>query len=337
MDISGKKILFVAPAFFGYYKEIIKELQNKGAEVTYYNSDPSNLMRNAIPFFESYPLLKKWKIREKLISRFEDNILTNISNTGNKYDVLLVINGKYITSRFVKAVKKNYLAKFAQTILYYWDTRSVLGDDPERIRLFDRVLSFDPIDSSTSEGVIGFLPLFFIDAFRTNNEKTAKIYDLTSIGTYKYNRYILLDKIKEVNSSLNFFFFQYNSFIAFMPHKLFRSKYKKILLSNISFKKLGKDDIKKIYSQSKAVLDVPMEGQNGLTMRTFECLGSHMKIITTNKSIVNYEFYNPSYIAVIGDDCSLPEKTWFDNDRINWPDSIINHYSIKTWIQNLLG
>lgn len=336
-DITRKKILLVAPEFFGYYKEIVKVLQNKGAEVYYYNSDPSDFVRNAVPFFQSHPLVKSLKISEKLVARFEDKILYDIKNKGEKFDLLIVINGKYITSRFVNHVKQKHMNEESQTILYYWDSRSVLCDDVDRIRLFDRVLSFDPIDCSESGGVIDFLPLFYIDAYVAQKEYNKKIYDLTSIGSYKYNRYILLDKIKKVNMSHTCYFFQYNSLVAFMPHKLFRPKYRSIKLSDISFSKLNKDEISKIYAESKAVLDIPMEGQNGLTMRTFECLGSHMKMITTNRNIVNYDFYKPEYIAILGDDCKLPDISWFDNDRIEWPDSIINKYSINAWINNLLG
>ena len=42
-----------------------------------------------------------------------------------------------------------------------------------------------------------------------------------------------------------------------------------------------------------AVLDIEHPKQVGLTMRTFEVLASGRKLITTNRSIINHEFYDP--------------------------------------------
>ena len=45
-----------------------------------------------------------------------------------------------------------------------------------------------------------------------------------------------------------------------------------------------------IFKKSRAVLDIPIAGQNGLTMRTFECLAMKKKIVTTNENIKQYAF-----------------------------------------------
>ncbi|MGE6189334.1 hypothetical protein ACLHZ7_21910, partial [Aeromonas salmonicida] len=39
-DFAGKKILFICPRFFGYEREIERELINLGAKVDYYNERP---------------------------------------------------------------------------------------------------------------------------------------------------------------------------------------------------------------------------------------------------------------------------------------------------------
>ena len=37
MKLSGKNILFIAPAFFGYEKKIAEKMTNLGAEVDYFD------------------------------------------------------------------------------------------------------------------------------------------------------------------------------------------------------------------------------------------------------------------------------------------------------------
>src|SRR5690606_15810811 len=41
-NLAGKRVLFIAPMFFGYEKLIQAELEAKGAEVDYFNDRPDN-------------------------------------------------------------------------------------------------------------------------------------------------------------------------------------------------------------------------------------------------------------------------------------------------------
>ena len=39
IDISSKKILFIAPKFYGYHQEIIDYMESNGADVTFFAED----------------------------------------------------------------------------------------------------------------------------------------------------------------------------------------------------------------------------------------------------------------------------------------------------------
>ena len=54
-------------------------------------------------------------------------------------------------------------------------------------------------------------------------------------------------------------------------------------------------------SQSNCILDYNQEGQVGLTLRPMEALFLEKKLITNNKDIKNYDFYNPSNIFILGE------------------------------------
>ena len=61
------------------------------------------------------------------------------------------------------------------------------------------------------------------------------------------------------------------------------------------------------------VLDVVTEGQHGASLRYFEAVVYNRKLITTNKEISNYRFFNPEYMKIV----SGPEDVdieWLKSD-----------------------
>lgn len=88
-------------------------------------------------------------------------------------------------------------------------------------------------------------------------------------------------------------------------------------------------------SSSKAILDYVQEGQTGLTQRPMEAIFYHKKLITNDKNIVKYDFYNNNNIFVIGIDDI--EKI---NHFLNLPyepisNEIIQKYDFGTWIEKI--
>ncbi len=70
-------------------------------------------------------------------------------------------------------------------------------------------------------------------------------------------------------------------------------------IDDFSFTSLSQEETLDIISQSKVVVDIEHPGQVGLTMRTLEMLGCQKKLITTNKSVREYDFYNEDNILVV--------------------------------------
>lgn len=58
-------------------------------------------------------------------------------------------------------------------------------------------------------------------------------------------------------------------------------------------------------SESKAVLNVVMENQHGITVRDTEALFFGIKLITTNEHIKEWEMYDPNNVFVIGKDMNV--------------------------------
>ena len=77
--------------------------------------------------------------------------------------------------------------------------------------------------------------------------------------------------------------------------------------------------------------------QDGLTFRVFEAIGYHKKLITTNKDIKTYDFYNSNNIYVIDDvkNISIP-LSFFETDYEEIPKQIVEKYMLKNWVTTIL-
>ena len=103
-----------------------------------------------------------------------------------------------------------------------------------------------------------------------------------------------------------------------------------------NYKSKTPEEIARIINSSRAVLDIQHPRQTGLTMRTIEMIGMRKKIITTNKSIVKYDFYNPNNIMVIDRNNPMIDSSFFDKPYFELPKEIYDKYSIKKWILDCL-
>ena len=80
--------------------------------------------------------------------------------------------------------------------------------------------------------------------------------------------------------------------------KIAKEEYRNTKRSDFSFNPINQDWLCEIYSRSSIILDKVYPNQQGLTMRTLESIGAGKKLITTNKSIQHYDFYNTNNIAI---------------------------------------
>jgi len=327
--IENKNILLLIPQFFGYEISIKDKLVQMGASVTCYDDDPSAMMSTIIE------TLWHFNVSDKvLLDAFQNRLYRKICHS--RYDVVIVINGWALKYDFINKLKNNLLAENGRMILYYWDSISVLKDDVKRRCLFDKIFTFDNIDYNNNTDTMKFLPLFYCDEYDVNANGNEVKYDLLTIGSYKYNRYFEIQRLKNNNPNIKIKAILYAK-KTIIIHKLLRRKYKNVDISTMIYRPLSRRDIINLYKHSKAVLDIPFKGQNGLTMRTFECIGMRKKIVTSNQNILKYDFYRPENVFLIDtEEFKLPSKEWFDTDTVI-PDEIRRKYSLDSWLSILLS
>jgi spore maturation protein CgeB len=171
------------------------------------------------------------------------------------------------------------------------------------------------------------------------------VYDISFVGTLHSNRYELISKVfKDFDKKFLFLFF--TAKWLFLINKVFRKDYYKISWNEVSFEKINKNEVAKIFKNSKAVLDIQRNHQSGLTMRTFEVLASGSILITFNKNITKTNFYNSDRIFVINEDIppseveilkeKIQKQNLAHNESIPSQYFLENHY-LENWVKEFFS
>ena len=114
-------------------------------------------------------------------------------------------------------------------------------------------------------------------------------------------------------------------------------KYKE-LYNDITFfsKPIKYETILTEISNTDCILDIVQEGQTGLTWRPFEALFFNKKLITTNKLIVEFDFYNKNNILVL--DNNYDEIVPFLKlPYVKIDEKIKERYKLEYWIANFFN
>jgi hypothetical protein len=326
-----KRILFLAPSFFGYENIIKSKLEYHGARVHLYNIRPvKNIFLRAI--LKYLPFLFS-----KLTIQLYMKILSELNDIN--FDFIFLIKPYQFNATIIKLLKKRFPT--AKLILYLWDSvkNSTESKLPSIFQYFDRVYSFDKIDSIKYN--LCFLPLFYSEEkYNQLSISPGQMYDLAFVGTIHSDKLNVIHKIEKISKSNGFTFFSYKFILAkfvYYFQRIYKKSFSYYSLEDFHFKPLTYSKVIEIFSRSKAILDVHSSSQTGLTMRTFETLGIGRKLVTTNKDIKNYDFYNPNNIMVIDRKSPIVEKDFFESNFDYSTISMIKKYELNNWILTIFN
>jgi hypothetical protein len=323
INIEEKNIALITPDMYDYPKEIIKTLEYYGANVICFNDRPQNITSRFLRNVNS-------QLHDRIIDTFLKDILLKMRNL--PLDFLVLIKGTAITSEFLKQFK--YEHPQTKIIMYQWDSDKI-HPYLHLVDFVDTCFVFDKSDLPLHPK-LKYLPLFYIDSYISlRDSKIEMDIDLLHIGTLHEGRLKQINELEKqlVTENFNIYIYLLLPFTGWVK-QIFKGKF----YSRVKFISLTKLDILKLYKRSKAVLDIPQIGQQGLTLRTFEVLGAYKKLITTNQSILNEEIYIPELVYVINRDKRLIND--FLKNKVVITDEIknkIEKYSIHNWVNELFS
>ncbi len=326
MRFDGKNVLFISPEFFSVDQQIIKVLQELGANVVWFDErSVSSAFARAINSIN--PGLFNMH-SNKYYSKIMDSIDFHV-------DIVLVIKGEMITAKIVEMMRSKW--EGVEMILYLYDSMVNIRGLENKLHLYDRVLSFDPKDCEKYG--LEFRPLFadFAGEKKTN---TNYLYDLCFYGTMYGDRFRIINEVQKKcseskRSFLTFCYLRGKFMLLYyqLTNKGFRRFEKRVL----EFQSKSAEELSDMISKSNVVLDINDRNQNGLTMRTIETLQSSTKMITTNKDIVNYDFYNQNNICVIDRDNIVIPDAIFNNTYQTIDKNILIKYTAYGWVCDVFG
>lgn len=313
------KITVLSLDLYGFNEFIAKELQKKEIDVTYINS--AEFKYNYKNFTErSKNFLSKTFLKRNLKKlKQTEFVLNKISN--DIQDVTLVIDPAHFNHTILKEIRK----KSKKLIAYNYDSMVQLPLPSDKIAYFDEIYSFDKNDCEKYQFkfITNFIyipkeniqPRFDLKVFTIQSKSQDRMHTINKIANE-------LDRL----SIKNYEFHIYG--------KPSNNANKNIIFFN---ERISFDFFKNKMKNAEILLDLVREGQNGLSFRIFEAMALQKKLITTNKNITQYDFYNPNNILVIDtDNISIPAS--FLNSKYEpLNEQIYQKYTLENWIQTVFN
>lgn len=302
---------------------LIKKLKNYFEEVKYvYGSE--RLKKEEGFYFKILKEFSKKRNIKKYIKPLLDKenlkYYKKIINDFLDVDYVLMIGGIYYSKEFIDLVKvNNPKVKF---ILFLWDKL-----EKEKItelkKYYDIIYTFEKKDAI--ENNIYWRSSFYL--FEENNcEKNIDFYFL---GENRDKiRYEYINKLYKfcLNNNLK-------SIINLYSKKKLKNYNKNIII----YKKIPYEENINNIKQSKVTFEKNIDNQDGLSLRSLECLGYRTKLITTNKDIKTYDFYNPKNIFIVEkvDDIDKIPLSFFKEEYENLEKEILKKYSFEGFIEEI--
>lgn len=326
---DGKHVLLIAPKFFGYEYEIVKELERRGAMVYYVqeNIDAASLREKIINQLSKE---RQKKIRQNhFIEQFK-KIPSDVN-----IDYVFGIRMDLLAEDALDYLRQTY--PDARYLCYFWDSSKNMRNAELVASYFDKVLTFDRSDALSHEGWI-FRPLFFINSYERCKKNVDKRYDILFVGSIMPKRaelYLWLKDFCKKNNLTLYTYFYCKIFVYFV-NRFKQPLYKQLPFSIIHNKGLGLGELVQLFESSNVIFDCSSPSQSGLTMRTIECLGARKKLITTNIDIINYDLYDPNNIFIYDPNRWL-DMLEFVKDRTyqELNKKRYEYYSICGWIDSI--
>lgn len=327
-NLTGTRVLFIAPMFFGYEKLIKAELEAKGAFVDYFNDRPDN-------GFWTKALIR---VDRRLLARRTDNYYKSIidSTRGKTYDHVLIVRGEAISLRMLQLLRQTQPT--ARLSLYLWDSMHYNPNARKLLSEFDQVFSFDRSDVS-EHSKMQFLPLFYAREFeRSATWEGTPLYDACFIGTIHTDRYKVLEKVienLEARGRKVYVFCYYPSKLLYRLRTLFDSGFRRFGSKYVKFNGMKLSEVVSRISESRVVIDVNRPDQLGLTMRSIEALGAQRKLVTTNSDVVHYDLYDPKSVLVVNREAPVVTDDFLYCKEQPFAQTLREKYSVSAWTDKI--
>ncbi len=314
------KITVLSHDLYGFNKHIAVALEKQAHEVTYISTTHFSYTYKSI-FHRLQNTVQKVLLKKNIKNIQKTLYVNNILKQAGKQDIILIIDPAHFNEQILIFARQN--AK--KMVAYNYDSTAILKLPLSYIGYFDRFFSFEKKDCE----IYGFNFITNFNYFDKQQAEQHYFLKAFTIQSLSKGRLYTLNNIAEIFNSYginNYSFIIYGKYISGLNKQIeFRS-------SRTDFTCL-----KEKFETSEIIIDLVREQQNGLSFRFFEAMAYEKKVITTNKDVATYDFYNPKNILIIDKENPVIPQEFLQGSYEPLPDAIYHRYTLKTWIQTVLN
>lgn len=295
-----------------YFREYRNKVKYCHSECLYKKTKNRGLFYKLIQFVGIYlfsPILflvyGNWK---KEIEKYDIFILT--SRRSSKYAV------QYI-SKYCNKKKK-------RLIVWYWNVVSGEEMNPEWCRKYNAELwTFDQGDAKKFN--MHYNNTYYFSELKKDDNYNYS--DIFYVGLEKEGRYEILQWLQK-ECDRNKLITDFNV----VKNSNYKGNNKINYIESMDY-----FEVLKRISGTKCILDINNSNQIGLTLRPLESIFFEKKLITNNKNIRNFDFYNKNNIFIIGVD-KIEKLKYFIELKYNEIDRKIMHkYTFENWLDRIVS
>lgn len=323
----SQKICIISFDHWNYDRHIVTALQKKGIDS--FHIKIGGFKHASVWSRFTNTMSKLFLNKNPKIKKRQEHIIQMLESKGIQ-DQILVINPEVIELEYHLKIKQ-FTHKY---IAYLYDSVDRYPVEHLLHGVFDEIYSFDQKDikkygfkETTNYNYISEKPIH-------PTEKTK--YDVLYIASFDKRMETVMklkEAFKKVKASYRFIIVGKKTTL----HKLKNKFSDSIADLELRRKRIEQEDLKILYTETKVVLDIVRDNQVGLSFRVFEAMAFEKKLITNNRNITHYNFYNPNNILVLENNTYTFDPAFFATEYQSLPSAIYQQYTIEHWVTTIFN
>lgn len=300
-NMKNSKVLILKDNYNSFEQYYLDKLNESGIDAEFYYTS-SSVLRRAFTHY-ALPFESLW------YGAWKNNL--------DKYDYIIVFDSLH-SINLLKYIRKRYRKR-----LIFWHWNPIKKDKDisiwEETKKMCEHWTFNPSDAEKYG--MNLNNQFF---FYQNQEDISKEESAFFVGTDKgrYKKIVAIsDDLTNMGIAIDFHIISMN---CNDTRKYIEKTY------------MEYSEVMSHIRKSKVVVEIVQDGQNGLTARALEAMFFETKLITNNREICNFNFYNDNNIFIIGED---------NNDRLDAflhtpfqpiEKEVLYQYDANGWLDNFM-
>ncbi|GAB3753684.1 CgeB family protein [Spirosoma pomorum] len=327
----NQKFLLIAPWDYQLYKVIEKNLKHLEYDVTVVHNNYYRFTLKDLSIKIKYLLRKIFPegkmSNQKAQNLYKEQKRLSLVKSQQYYDICLVLRADVFSEYLLKEAKR----RSHKFISFFYDGLTYNQHVLPLVPLFDYFYIFDKTElGAFGQYGVSYAPNFYFTypSLGTNPKAIQnKIYYISSFNPFR------LDFIQSLHQYLS-------HRISMIRFDLVCSEAEQEQLPDYVKQNFNcirsivpYEEQLKLIQNSEIIIDVKMVHHSGFSFRIFDGLKLRKKVITTNSSVVNEDFYHPNNFFILTKDNEKEIDEFLQRPYIYIDNEIIEKYSFESWLK----